>query len=80
MQVLNDDSHKILGITQMISKNHEQVNMTRFRRFPLKTPSTPLVDSSDKTDSSSHGLTSQATMCHSTGFGVQLQEGRVAYP
>lgn len=33
MQVLNDDSHKILGVTQMISKNREQAYMKRFWRL-----------------------------------------------
>lgn len=32
MQVLNDDSHKILGVTQMILKN-EQAYMKWFRRI-----------------------------------------------
>lgn len=33
MQILNDDSHKILGVTQMISKNHEEAHMKRFQRL-----------------------------------------------
>lgn len=38
MQVLNDDSHKILSVTQMTSKNCEQTYTTRFWRLLNMTP------------------------------------------
>lgn len=40
--------------------------------YSLKDAASPLIDAPDKMYSSSNGLTSQAVMCHPTGFGVQL--------
>lgn len=40
--------------------------------YYLKDAASPLIDAPDKMYSSSNGLTSQAVMCHPTGFGVQL--------
>lgn len=33
MQVLNADSHKILGVTQMISKNYKQADTKRLQEI-----------------------------------------------
>lgn len=94
MHVLKDDSHKILGVTQMISKNHKQVYMKRLRGlldmttdseklasvYSLKDATDSLIDSLDKIYSSSNGLTSQATMYHSTGFFPTITERKSCLP
>lgn len=86
MQVLNDDSHKILGVAQMILKKswaglrekvleitgHDHSEWKVGMVYSLKDAASPLIDAPDKMYSSSNGLTSQAVMCHPTGFGVQL--------
>lgn len=87
MQVLNDDSHKILSVTQMISKNCEQTYTTRFWRLLNMTPGNEKLASVysiqdpwllcqiilTKSIGFQKDSTPQATMRHFKSLGVQLQ-------